>query len=266
MYTLIAALKRVVADLQSEGVDLLAFEGTDEDFDKLVAWLDQLNFTAGRAPAGGKKIVDDLKFLQRQLTFRSGGWSSLQKNNVKGTLSRWDEATIAFIVKKLAKKEEEPDTLELTHATYHNKSVLNFKGFQTKAKMIDKHLGTLKGFHAKALGGLNIYLVKKELTRAGATYKSNDDVIYIRPDKVSLGDNYGSFVYVITHELGHRYERKIRQKTDFESPEWYTTKYSKKDTLSGGEQFAELFALSHWPEKYKQYETKIEKFLEAITV
>ena len=35
---------------------------------------------------------------------------------------------------------------------------------------------------------------------------------FIRPDKVIKGDAYASFVYVVMHELGHRYLRKIQCK------------------------------------------------------
>ena len=137
------------------------------------------------------------------------------------------------------------------------------KNFKEQSKYIDDFLSTLKGFHKKSLKDLIIVFVKKEQSRAGATYKTYEDKIFIRPDKVIKGDAYASFVYVVMHELGHRYLQKYNVKWNYDSFEWSTTKYSMTDSMTGEEKFAELFALSHFKysgKPFSDYVEKIEKF------
>jgi hypothetical protein len=55
-----------------------------------------------------------------------------------------------------------------------------------------------------------------------------------------------------------------KQTWDYDSPRWITTKYSKVDSFTGEEKFAELFAISHWPNKYKEYKKQIKEFKKVI--
>jgi hypothetical protein len=107
----------------------------------------------------------------------------------------------------------------------------------------------LSGWRHKALdGGVHVVFAGPKDFRgtAGGTYKRDKDQLWIRAtpggriDKA--GGGYGGLAYVITHELGHRYEHKHHVPFDFDRPEWHTTLYSRND----GESFAELFALSNF--------------------
>jgi hypothetical protein len=97
--------------------------------------------------------------------------------------------------------------------------------------------------------------------KSKAKYKTDKDELWINARKMGdTKDDYGSLVYVVLHELGHRYLRYNPQKWNYDSQEWVTTRYSMTDSMSGEEKFAELFALSHWKNKYKEYADKINKF------
>ncbi len=107
----------------------------------------------------------------------------------------------------------------------------------------------LSGWRRKALdGGLHVVFAgpKDFHGTASGKYRSEQDQLWIRATtggKIEQrGAGYGGLAYVITHELGHRYERKHHVLFDFDRPEWLTTSYSHKD----GESFAELFALSNF--------------------
>lgn len=97
-------------------------------------------------------------------------------------------------------------------------------------------------------GGVKVVLAGPKAFRgtAAGVYKSEEDALYVRATPNILGrktGTYGSVDYIIVHELGHRYERKIGVSgTDFDKSTWWTTPYSKKE----GESFAELFAITNF--------------------
>lgn len=223
--------------------DPLNFRNT-LDVAGLQAWLDGLNFK-GRAVAGMKKYVQRLREIQESLDRnKEFGWENY--DNIIAALSWWKQADIDLINEKLAKKSGQTDLLQLGIGTYHN-SGLTFNSFKRKANEIEKHLKTFSGFHKKALkGGVVVRFVMKEQNRAKATYKTELDEMWVRANVAPKGDSYASLLYIITHELGHRYEKLYRVGTKFDSPDWYTTRYSQANSWSG-EQFAELFALTFSP-------------------
>ena len=142
---------------------------------------------------------------------------------------------------------------------------MNFKKFKEHSEFVDKLFNSLEGFHKKALkGDLTVEFVKKEESKSIGKYKTNKNIIQIRPDKIKeSGFNYASLPYIIVHELGHRYLEKNKVNFDYDSSSWITTPYSKTDSWSGEEKFAELFALSHFNYKgnpFDNYKDKIEKF------
>lgn len=107
----------------------------------------------------------------------------------------------------------------------------------------------LSGWRRKALdGGIRVVFAGPKDFRgtSSGTYRSEKDELWIRATPGGRiekgGAGYGGLAYVITHELGHRYERKHHVAVDFDRPEWQTTPYSRKE----GESFAELFALSNF--------------------
>jgi len=222
-----------------------------------------------KAPSGMKKEMDAIKFIYNNLkSFRefssSGITSTIGIKNIENSIKHIGVEKLDACLKKLTAVSNEPITT--ANATFINDSTLSGASFKAKVKELDHFLSTLKKPHSDAIGkDCVIRFVRKELSKASAKYKSLEKEIYLRPDrKIVDGDNYGSFVYVLLHELGHRYEASHKI-PDFSKPEWITTKYSRKETWSGGgEHFAELFSMSHWPEKYPEYADKITKCLELL--
>lgn len=258
--------------------DYTRWKGTDSDARSLQAWLDTLNFTAGRAPAGTKKLIGYLQFIQKHLDkllkpppkgYIADNWPAIRdysRQQIKTTFGWWKPADIAAIETKLKKKTGEVNELRLKNAVYVNRSNFSFTRFKEAAQKVDAILSKLKGFHKKAVTAkpLIVALVKKSEIKAKAKYKGNDDLILIRPDTLASGDDYGSLPYVILHELGHRYEKFVRIGRAFTDSGWLTTPYSGRENMMGDEKFAELFALSNWPSKYPQYKIQVSRFLKVM--
>jgi hypothetical protein len=148
---------------------------------------------------------------------------------------------------------------------------LNLIGFDQKkigqyVTAMEAVFDEVKGWRRKALGGLKVALAGPKEFRgtAAGVYKSGQDTLYVRATpnvlKRSAG-TYGSFDYILIHELGHRYERKNHVPFDFERGEWHTSKYSTKD----GESFAELFALSNFKMKGPWDQDRVERFEALMT-
>jgi len=91
-----------------------------------------------------------------------------------------------------------------------------------------------------------------------AKYREQTDEIWVRHNAKVDNELYGHLLYIIVHELGHRYEKYYGLPNGWRDT--YTTNYSKKQTFSSSEAFAELFALSFWSKQYKEYEKQIEWF------
>jgi len=255
----------VEAEIKIENLyNLLNFKGTDKEIKLLKEWLDSLRLSYGRSPKGLKKEFNDLQFLQRQFDVAKQFKIQVNISNIKAILSRWTKDTIDKIQNSLSDKEQQTE-LSLKNATYINNSLLNASKFRELAQQLDSFLNSLKGFHAKALKKpLKVRFVKKAVIKSKARYKSNSDEILIRPDYIKFSDNYGSFSYILVHELGHRYLKLFGKGLNFNHPEWYTTRYSMQQTMSEEEPFAELFALSNWANKYTEYKEKINKFIKLL--
>lgn len=144
---------------------------------------------------------------------------------------------------------------------------LNFVGFDQKkigqyVTAMEAVFGDVKGWRRKAFaGGLTVAFAGPKDFRgtAAGKYKSDQDILYVRATPNVLkraGGSYGALDYILIHELGHRYERKVGTKFDFERQEWWTSPYSKKD----GEQFAELFAISNFDLKGPWNQEVVAKF------
>jgi hypothetical protein len=142
-----------------------------------------------------------------------------------------------------------PKELRVGSNIYVNEVGVNEAALKKYASRLEAIFDDLKGWHKKALvGGVEVVLASPRNFRgtAGGVYKmSEGGKLYVRatPAVLSRSGGYGSFEYILTHELGHRYEHKNRMPSeDFDKSPWWTTKYSRND----GESFAELFALSHF--------------------
>lgn len=249
---------------------VLAFDGSAEAYSALKSYLSGLDLKAGRAPAGMSKAYQDAKFLERQLgmfkTFyrEDPTIASSLTGNIKATVKAMGEDSLWALASKSAQKGA--STLALENATYLNESILGEKSFSSYAGEIDEILGSLTGFHEDALGGLRVIFVKKEQSKSAAKYKGDIDAVLIRPDKVAKGTAYGSFPYVVIHELGHRYLAKHDVNFNYSSSEWITTDYSKVDSWSDEEKFAELFALSHFNYEYPPFDGYAEKIRKFVSL
>lgn len=246
---------------------ITSFTGSPADIETLKGWLKTLRLRR-KAPRGMKKLIADLLFIEKQFNaadqFRlDTNQGSMLWDNIRNTISRWSPEDVNLINAKLSSKEGE-DIMKLNGVTYVNRSVLSDKGFKEKVKIADGVLRSLKGFHKKALLNLTVHFVKRAESKTAARYLQAKDIIVIRPDRAKNNPGYGHFPYVLVHELGHRYEKFHRQRVEFDRQEWWTTKYSQRDTMSGGEQFAELFALSNWESSYPEHKDKIERFRDVI--
>jgi hypothetical protein len=145
-----------------------------------------------------------------------------------------------------------PKELKLGGVTYINEVGVPEASLKKYAARLSVIFKALQGWRKKAMAGnLEVVLASPRNFRgtAGGVYRSAKDQLYIRATPNVLkrsGGGYGSFEYIIVHELGHRYERFNTLPTDFDRPKWWTTPYSQKDALAGSEAFAELFALGHF--------------------
>jgi len=234
-------------------------------------WLNTLDFK-GRSPKGMKKYHEKLNHLAGNLNnivkyYKDDVESNPgSMHNIKAIFSYWKEKDIDIINDKFGNKKTIRE-LNLTNGIFFNHSIISEKRFKLLSNEINDLFDDLKGFHKTVLKPkLKIYFVKKNKSKATATYKSDKDVIYIRPDRIkAFGDDYASAKYIILHELGHRYEKYNKIPDNIYTPEFFTTVYSKTSNSWTGEQFAELFALSHWYNKYKEYKKQLDKFIKVMS-
>ncbi len=138
-----------------------------------------------------------------------------------------------------------PKDLTIGNRVYLNAVGLDEATFQKYVSRLEVIFRSLQGWRAKAatIGTLKIVLASPRAFHGTASgkYKSLEDTLNVRatPNVLKRAAGYGSFEYVLVHELGHRYEFKMSP-PDVDS--WYTTAYSHKE----GEAFAELFAIGHF--------------------
>ncbi len=239
---------------------LLAFKGSASDWKMLDDWLSTLKLSSGKAPRGMKKQGENLSLLLKNLNLQKEYGKTFGLNNTIAVFSHWNENDIKEINQKFAKKSDEQDEIKVNGVLYENRSTMSHKNFESKIKTIDSFLKKLTGIYKKTTKDLHIVFVKKSESKATAKYKTNEDIVLMRPDRVVGGEVYGSAVYVLLHELGHRYEQKNKLPDTFTDNKWTTTKYSRTDSFSLSEKFAELFALSFWESKYPEYSEQIEEF------
>jgi hypothetical protein len=222
---------------------------TEDDF---IKWIERFP-KSGRAPKGKKKEFGQLKFLIHQAeSYKKYGL--LSWDNISNTLS-W---TSKEEFEKLFLKDR-VEEIKIGNVTYLNTSPLAEKTFEKKSKAIAKLLKSFKGFHKKALQkSFKVVFKSSTQMRPRAKYKSQLDEIWVRHNAKVDNELYGHLLYIIVHELGHRYEKFHGLPNGWRDT--YTTDYSRKQAFAASEAFAELFAISHWPNQYKQYEEQIKWF------
>jgi hypothetical protein len=152
--------------------------------------------------------------------------------------------------------------------TYINMVGASDKSLDAMIATIEDAFHSLKGWRKQALAGgvTTVFAGPKDFRgTASGRYNKDHDRLWIRAtaggriDKA--GDGYGSLRYVIVHELGHRYEFKKGLPFDFQRSEWYTSRYSMTEGMSGAsEAFAELFAISNFDLKGPWNQATVERF------
>jgi hypothetical protein len=161
--------------------------------------------------------------------------------------------------------KKQPLTVQKKYATYIKFDASAYDNFLKNIDVLEKFLVTLKGYHKKPLKNLKIKFVSRNEIRSKASYKTDEDTLYINAKRMGgTTDGYGSLVYVVLHELGHRYLNYNPQNWKIDDLLYTTTDYSRKDSFTGEEKFAELFALTHWPKKYKEHKEKMDLFKRII--
>lgn len=222
------------------------------DENDFVKWIEKFP-KSGRSPKGKKKEFNLLQFLIHQATTYKK-YGLLSWDNINNTLSHVSKEEFEKLFLK-----DKIEEIKIGNITYLNTSPLAEKSFEQKAKAIDKLLKSLKGFHKKAIfKSFKIIFKSSTQMKPRAKYKSQLDEIWVRHNAKVDNELYGHLLYIIVHELGHRYEKFHGLPSGWRDT--YTTDYSRKIGFAASEAFAELFALSHWPKQYKEYERQIDWF------
>lgn len=244
-------------ELKKLGYSLANFQEEQMfDFVKFISHFSR----SGKAPKGMKKDKEKVDLLHKMVEMHRN--TGLISGNIAAVFSYYqDKESMDKLVDSFTVKEK-IHKLKMGRITFVNESSMGNKRFDSSAKEIFATLKSLKGFHRLAIEKpLEIHFKKASQLRSKATYKSIEDEIWIKDSaKPDPEEQYGHLQYIIIHELGHRFERKNGHPEDFREYDSYTTRYSRAESMSGCEAFAELFALSHWEDKYPEYEDKISKF------
>ncbi len=217
-------------------------------------WLSDNFKLAGRVPNEAKKPKEELERFWRfldmaasphllpgafQTSFR-GAW----EEHIRQMIPQFVQLLSSEGTGKVINFEKRVGT-----NTYINLVGAGEDRFDAMVGTIEKVFAELKGWHRGALdGGVRVVFAGPKDFRGTASgrYRSDKDELWVRATSGGRlekgGDRYGGLGYVITHELGHRYERKHPLGVDFDQGSWHTSTYSRKE----GESFAELFALTNF--------------------
>lgn len=241
-------------------IERLLNDYTPQHCNAMAKWfMETFTFAARHTPKGQQRTKQELERLHRiiklgaesGLTLADNGipFAKLSLENAWREFQPYLEDAAKFFTVEGGRKAITREIKKDGH-TFLNIVGANDKALNEMISVVEDCFATLKGWRRKALGG-GVTVVFADGKSFGGTasgkYKENEDALYIRATaggRVSQtgAGKYGSLSYIIVHELGHRYERKHRQSTDFDRPEWWTSRYSSKE----GEAFAELFAISNF--------------------
>jgi len=160
---------------------------------------------------------------------------------------------------------KQPKKIKGKYATYVKEDMGSYKRFLDNIEDIESFLSTLKGYHKIPIKNLTIEFVSSKDMKVPAQYKSDKKIMWINPLSKKVGktkEEYGSLRYIVLHELGHRFLDMNPQSWNIADTSLFTTPYSKRNSESWAEEesFAELFALSHWKNKYREYKDQIAEF------
>jgi hypothetical protein len=214
------------------------------------SWLEAtFRFKSPKTPRGQKNLKESLDKIWWSLAH--GG--EVHRSSVEQTWEKEIRPRVSDVVKFFSDEGGTviPTELKIGPNTYLNRAGLNSATLERYAHRLEALWATVTGWRAQAFkGGLKVAFasVKDFRGTASGKYRESEDTLYVKttPAVMKRGDGYGSFDYILIHELGHRYDRLNRPSIDFDRPEWWTSKYSRTDSLAGSESFAELFAIGHY--------------------
>jgi len=229
------------------------------------------NFKVGVQVRGHKELAGELDRLIEILTQYYGrgtgdptfGQSMVRTIWNRGIKPRLEELTQYFTDEGGSKLVAE---YQIGSNTYLNKVGMSKDNLIKYATRLDSLFNGLSGWRKKALsGGLTVALAPPKYFHGTASgkYRSSEDTLYVRAIPKVLqrsGGTYGSVDYILIHELGHRYEYLHKLPLDFDKPEWWTSRYSMTESMSGSESFAELFAIGHFNLTGPWGQSKVERF------
>ena len=222
---------------------------------KVAEWFEQSfgRIKQSRTPSGGKKVKEAADHMLWELRSRANQMRDLEKARKQVEYVWRDKLQphVAMLVKLFSDEGgvDVPTELKVGGRLYENRVGLSGPKLRAFVQRLEELWKSLKGWRRMALKGeLRVVLAGPKDFRgtSAGVYRSQQDAMFVRATpkvmKRSAG-TYGAPDYIMIHELGHRYEYKVRRlPVDFERQQWWTTPYSRKD----GEQFAELFALGHF--------------------
>lgn len=249
--------------------EVLREPGNAQTNKQVAAWLSEnFAFEGSKTPKGGKAWKQPLELLHWELNY---GLTQHSPNGVREIVQlSWGKIkpNLTEVVKLFTSEggRNVPKEVKVGSNTYLNLSGFTDKQLDGYIKVLEKVFDELNGWRKKALaGGLKIALAgpKEFHGTASGKYKSAEDTLYVRatPQVLKRGaGTYGSFDYIIVHELGHRYEYKHKVGTNFDKVEWKTSRYSQTE----GEAFAELFAISNFDLKGPWRDEVVTKFNELM--
>ncbi len=278
------AARYIAASLEHEFVQrfekLLAYAPNNPPPEEIKAfrkWIsEKFHFT--RTPKGLKREREELERLWRGLEHTESRFIMPGVFHFMYGDDRWTAIKRMIPAWVAGFTSEEGSAKAITHEktvggnTYTNLIGASDARLNGLIDTIESAFHGLKGWRRKALdGGINVmFLGSKDFHgTVSGKYKTDKDQLWIRAtpggriDKGGTG--YAGLAYVITHELGHRYEHKQRVPSNVEGNGWYTSPYSLKE----GEAFAELFALSNfdirgtWGDTLDRFERIMTKHSEA---
>lgn len=254
------------------------FSGVEE----FTNWFKTLTIPKRKPKSAGKlthsvaksieEILVSLDAIQKSKTSKllsvDDDWEyKLLKLKLEGTYERlFSDNTKEELEQIYGGKDASPKEIKGKFAVYQKFDSTSYDNFLENMGNIEKFLSSLKGYHKKALkNGIIVRFVDKTKQKSIAKYLSHEDVLQINPKRVgNTKEEYGGLLYIVLHELGHRYLKLHPQKWDIDTRQWGTTKYSYKESFTGEEKFAELFAMSHWERKYSEYKDTMDKFKKII--
>lgn len=238
------------------------FKNNLEDF---IAWFKTLQIPK-RKPRNIPKTEHDAvvsfeKSLSEYETNKRFGNSSFYETVLKTKMSQFRLPQESY--ENVYGDSSEEKTIKGKYAVYIHDDVGSYVNFKKNIEKLEKFFSSLKSFHKKALKNLTVRFVSAQDQRSAGKYLSGKKIMQVNPQSKKVAkkdDAYASLVYIVLHELGHKYLEENPQKWNINSGVLTTTKYSKVDSWNEEERFAELFALSHWKNKYPEYKEQINKF------